>query len=98
MKYKIYHPSKNIDCTINLPYSKSISNRLLIIQAISKEKIQIKNLSNSDDTNSLKNALKSNSQTINIGAAGTAFRFLTSYLAIQKDKKFVFRYHAGEFN
>jgi len=78
-----------VNCEIDLPSSKSISNRLLIIQALCKQDFEIKNLSNSDDTNSLKNALNTTEERIDVGAAGTSFRFLTSYLATQKGKEFI---------
>ena len=89
MNYKISHPTKVVNCEIDLPSSKSISNRLLIIKALCKEKFLIKNLSESDDTILLKNALNSKEKTINVSHAGTSFRFLTSFLSIQKGKKFV---------
>ncbi|SVE08157.1 uncharacterized protein METZ01_LOCUS461011, partial [marine metagenome] len=87
MNYKISHPTKIIECEIDLPTSKSISNRVLIIQALCKKTFEIQNLSNSDDTISLKKAIDSNSSMIDVGLAGTAFRFLTSYLAILKNKE-----------
>ena len=58
MNYNISHPTKVVNCEIDLPSSKSISNRLLIIQALSENEFQINNLSNSDDTIYLKQALK----------------------------------------
>ena len=89
MNYKISHPSKIVNCKINLPSSKSISNRLLIIQALCNNKFTINNLSESDDTIALKKALHTNHNEINIGAAGTTFRFLASFLAIQRGKEFI---------
>ena len=89
MNYKISHPTKVVNCEIDLPSSKSISNRLLIIKALCKEKFLIKNLSESDDTILLKNALNSKEKTINVSHAGTSFRFLTSFLSIQKGKEFI---------
>ena len=89
MNYKISHPTKVVNCEIDLPSSKSISNRLLIIKALCKEKFLIKNLSESDDTILLKNALNSKEKTINVSHAGTSFRFLTSFLLIQKGEKFI---------
>ena len=84
MNYKISHPTKIINCEINLPSSKSISNRLLIIKSLCKEKIKIKNLSNSNDTQTLASALNLKNKIININHAGTSFRFLTSFLSLQK--------------
>jgi 3-phosphoshikimate 1-carboxyvinyltransferase len=86
MNYKISHPTKIINCEINLPSSKSISNRLLIIRALCDDDFDIINLSESNDTRFLKNALKSNKNEIYVGDAGTSFRFLTSFFAIQNNK------------
>ncbi len=89
MNYKVSHPTKVVECEINLPSSKSISNRLLIIQALCMENFKIENLSISDDTINLQKAISSKENTINIGDAGTSFRFLTSYLSIQKGQEFI---------
>ena len=89
MNYKISHPTKVVECEIDLPSSKSISNRLLIIQTVCKDSFTIENLSDSDDTKSLEKALNSTGKTIDIGAAGTSFRFLTSYLSTLVGKEFV---------
>jgi 3-phosphoshikimate 1-carboxyvinyltransferase len=72
---------------ITLNSSKSESNRLLIIQALSKEIINIKNLSNANDTIILKNLLNKNPNSIwNIEDAGTTMRFLTSFLSLKKNE------------
>ena len=89
MIYSISHPDKIINSTIELPSSKSISNRVLIIRALCKKKFKIHNLSESDDTKSLLNALQNLNNEINVGHAGTNFRFLTAYLSILKGKEFV---------
>ena len=89
MNYKISHPTKVVECEIDLPSSKSISNRLLIIKALCKDSFTIDNLSDSDDTKSLQKALNSTEEIIDIGAAGTSFRFLTSYLATLVGKEFI---------
>ena len=89
MNYKISHPSKIVNCDINLPSSKSISNRLLIIKALAKNDFKIKNLSNSNDTKILSQALNTLEKTININDAGTSFRFIISFLALQANKEFV---------
>ena len=74
--------------TIEISGSKSISNRLLILHQLFKN-IEIKNLSNSQDTQLLEKALNSNLETIDIHHAGTAMRFLTSYFSIQDGKTVV---------
>ncbi len=89
MNYKISHPTKIINCEIELPSSKSISNRLLIIQLLCKENFKIKNLSKSDDTQILKSGLNCQQNIIDVNHAGTSFRFLISFLAIQNNKQFI---------
>jgi 3-phosphoshikimate 1-carboxyvinyltransferase len=64
---------------VKLPLSKSESNRLLIIQALSKGSVNDENLSEARDTRLLHTALVSEDQEINIQDAGTAMRFLTAY-------------------
>ena len=80
MTYRITAP-KTTKATINLPASKSISNRALVIKALSAEEMPIHNLSDCDDTKVMVKALKEMPYTIDIKAAGTAMRFLTAYLA-----------------
>ena len=82
MSYEISAPAK-IQTTIQLPASKSISNRVLIIHALSNGVNIPSNLSDCDDTNVMIRALKEMPETIDIQAAGTAMRFLTAFLSIQ---------------
>ena len=73
------------DSTIYLNSSKSESNRLLIIKALSEKEITIKNLSKANDSVLLKNLLESENLVVwDAQDAGTSFRFLTSFLAIKK--------------
>lgn len=85
MNYKIEFPEV-IDCRAMLPASKSISNRALIINALSGEQSAIENVAHCDDTDVMIAALASKKDEINVGAAGTAMRFLTSYFAIQEGR------------
>jgi len=84
------HPSQEIKGTVQLTGSKSESNRALIIQALSKGTVKVENLSEAADTVTLKAALvkaqdtSTDLKTIDIGPAGTAMRFLTSYLNLIK--------------
>ena len=66
---------------IKLPSSKSISNRILIINALSYSAYPVKNLSDCDDSMVMNQVLESNTNRFNIGHAGTAMRFLTAYLS-----------------
>ena len=66
--------------------SKSEANRLLILQALYPG-IIIKNLSNSDDSQVMQQAIASTVEEVDIHHAGTAMRFLTSYFATRKGRK-----------
>ena len=81
MIYSIKNRDSNIKGVVHLPGSKSISNRLLIISALSGNRLVPKALSESDDTNVMLEILHSNSSIHNVGHAGTAMRFLTAYFA-----------------
>lgn len=80
MRYQISAPS-TVNASIQLPASKSISNRALIIHALSNGTEILSNLSDCDDTRVMVKALKDDSKLIDIMAAGTAMRFLTAYLS-----------------
>ena len=83
MIYAIQPPA-SIHAKINLPASKSISNRILILNALSKNNHPVENLSDSDDTQVLKEALlllQKGNTTFDVGAAGTSMRFLTAFLS-----------------
>ncbi len=81
MTYKITAPQQ-IDTSIKLPASKSISNRALIIHALSGGNIMPDNISECDDTDVVIKALETMPPVIDIKAAGTAMRFLTAYLSV----------------
>ena len=71
---------------INLNSSKSESNRLLIIQSLSKNKTNLSNISEANDTKLLRELIKSNSDSVwDARDAGTTMRFLLSYLSMMKD-------------
>lgn len=84
MNYHISHKTKTINAEITLAASKSLSNRALIIQALSSTPFKIHNLSTSKDTQLLNEALQTKSDTIDVGDSGTAFRFLTALLACKQ--------------
>lgn len=89
MNYLISKPTSPIQVEVKLPSSKSISNRLLIMSALSDNDLKLKNISDSDDAVAMKEALSSSSKTIDIGHAGTAMRFLTAFFAIKEDSEIV---------
>jgi 3-phosphoshikimate 1-carboxyvinyltransferase len=79
--------SKNISGTIELPGSKSESNRALIIDSLTGNQCSLINLSLSEDTLVMQKSLTSDASVIDTGNAGTVMRFLTAYFAaMSKDK------------
>lgn len=79
-------PSNIPDTPISLPASKSICNRVLTIVALSDGVGDVYNVSDCDDTNAIINAItmhQKGEKYINIGAAGTAMRFMTAMLALR---------------
>ena len=85
-QYKLtYLEGKVEDVEAGLPASKSIANRALVMAALCGAEKYLKNLSDCDDTQAVIRALSSASEEKNIGAAGTAMRFLTAYYAISSE-------------
>lgn len=82
MTTKALHvPATAVNLDIQLPSSKSISNRALILNALAYSPYDILNLSDCDDTRVTVKALNSDDTTFDIGAAGTSMRFLTAFLS-----------------
>ena len=96
--YEIKAPA-TLRATIKLPASKSISNRAILMTALARRNgdwneavRRLENLSDCDDTAVLLRALasleergaRSEELVIDIGAAGTAMRFLTAFLAVSE--------------
>ncbi|WP_352421023.1 3-phosphoshikimate 1-carboxyvinyltransferase [Proteiniphilum sp.] len=77
----IITPPGTLRTTIQLPASKSMSNRALILNALSMSPHPIRNLSDCEDTQVLIDVFNSQSNQFDIKAAGTAMRFLTAFLA-----------------
>lgn len=87
-QYLLTVPSQ-IQATVNLPASKSISNRALIIHALAQgvrgadDALALpSNLSDCDDTQVIVRALRQMPDVIDIKAAGTAMRFMTALLSV----------------
>lgn len=86
----ILHPNRIVKADISLSGSKSITNRLLILNGIYSS-LKIKNKSESHDTVVLENALKSRSNIKDIDHAGTAMRFLTAYYSSLENEETVLK-------
>ena len=86
MRHRLEKDHLDLIGRVRLPASKSISNRLLILNALAEKPGTIRNLSESDDTQVLLYAMEQPSEVIDIGHAGTAMRFLTAFLSIREGK------------
>lgn len=75
---------KNLTGTVQLPSSKSESNRALIINALTGFKSTLQNLSEARDTQTLQRLLSDIDAPVwDVLDAGTTMRFLTAYAALQ---------------
>ena len=66
----------------NLPSSKSISNRAIIIKALAGNSAQLLNLSDANDTQLMLRLISSKDQVLDVEDAGTTMRFLTAFKAV----------------
>ncbi|WP_295731101.1 3-phosphoshikimate 1-carboxyvinyltransferase [uncultured Muribaculum sp.] len=81
MDYRIFPPEELPEAIVGLPLSKSISNRVLIINALAGGAPMTCQVARCDDTDVMVSALESEDENLSVGAAGTAMRFLTAYFA-----------------
>ncbi|MEB2785759.1 3-phosphoshikimate 1-carboxyvinyltransferase [Algoriphagus persicinus] len=72
---------------IPLPSSKSESNRVLIIDALTEGKNNLSNLAEARDTQTMISLLKKNPPVYDVLDAGTTMRFLTAYAVITNQNK-----------
>lgn len=91
MKVKVTAPNEIRQCTIVLPPSKSIANRVLIMSALNgipPSKVLRQPMTElCDDIRVVVEMLQSEDSIVNVGAAGTAMRFATAFLAVSKGSK-----------
>ena len=83
---RLRHQSGNLNGKIQITGSKSESNRMLLLRALFPH-IELENLSNSDDTVSMKFGLESDNDLVDIGHAGTSMRFLTAYYSTLENQE-----------
>ncbi len=75
------HIPPRINAKINLPSSKSLSNRAMLLCALSGVGSSAERISSCDDSYVMWRALRERPETVDIMAAGTAMRFLTAFFA-----------------
>ncbi len=83
MIYKISLRNKTVNCEVELPMSKSISNRLIILYNLYKHKYIIDQIADSNDSIRLNNLIKSQEKKLDVEDSGASLRFLISYFSIQ---------------
>ena len=83
MIYKISSRNKTVNCEVELPMSKSISNRLIILYNLYKHKYIIDQIADSNDSIRLNNLIKSQEKKLDVEDSGASLRFLISYFSIQ---------------
>lgn len=83
MTFLVSKEDRNLAGDIILDGSKSISNRALLIRALCEDHFEIDHLSTSDDSKAMLSLLGTDESELDAGPAGTTFRFLTAYLALQ---------------
>lgn len=76
-------PAGLLSGEVNLPASKSVSNRVLIIRALCDEEFPLENLSEADDTRHLLSCLEQGLENERCGDGGTTFRLLLALRACQ---------------
>jgi 3-phosphoshikimate 1-carboxyvinyltransferase len=74
---------------LQLSSSKSISNRALILKALSGNQAAVGNLSDARDTQLMNRLVGSSDKIIDVLDAGTTMRFLTAYFAITGKNKII---------
>lgn len=81
MRYHLSYSGNKLSGTVTLPVSKSISSRLLIINAIGNLGLDMTSISMAKDTQTLNELLSVNADEYNVLDGGTTARFFTAYLA-----------------
>jgi 3-phosphoshikimate 1-carboxyvinyltransferase len=83
MRVRVVSPSR-VTGNVVLPSSKSISNRVLVMNALAGNKALPDNVSDCDDTRVMVEWMKSGLDIVDVGAAGTAMRFSTALLSVRE--------------
>ena len=76
-------PPTSLNGNVEIPTSKSIANRSIVIDALSNNTSTFQGAVNCDDVAVMLNGIKGETYELDIMASGTAMRFLTAYWSIQ---------------
>lgn len=82
-------PERPIDAVIDLPRSKSVANRLLLLAALAGDLSVVKDPGEAEDTRLLRNLLRDRPRVMHCGMGGTVFRFLLAWAAVRGGKEHI---------
>jgi 3-phosphoshikimate 1-carboxyvinyltransferase len=85
----ITRPDRPIDAVIELPRSKSVANRLLLLAALAGDMAVVKDPGDAEDTRLLRNLLRDRPRVLHCGMGGTVFRFLLAWAAVREGKEHI---------
>ncbi|MBX2972899.1 MAG: hypothetical protein KF797_07345 [Flavobacteriales bacterium] len=83
----VRRPAHPLHATIDLPRSKSVSNRALVIASLLGDLSLVSDLSDGDDTRVMLELLRDRPHTMDCGAGGTTFRFLLAWASVQEGEE-----------
>lgn len=83
----IRRPERAVDVEVELPRSKSIANRALIIASLAGDLSCVKQRGDADDTRILHELLTERPRIMHCGLGGTTFRFLLAWACVQKGEE-----------
>ncbi|HNK43093.1 MAG TPA: hypothetical protein PL002_18025, partial [Flavobacteriales bacterium] len=85
----ITRPERPIDAVIDLPRSKSVANRLLILASLAGDPGAVKEPGSAEDTRLLRNLLRDRPRVMHCGMGGTVFRFLLAWAAVREGREHI---------
>lgn len=85
----LYKKSSITGVVKNLPASKSISNRVIVLDALAGGGSYLINLSEANDTRLMKQLIRSDNAVLDVEDAGTTMRFLTAFCSITGRNKVI---------
>lgn len=85
----ITRPERPINAVIDLPRSKSVANRLLVLAALAGDIGTVKDTGDAEDTRILRNLLRDRPRVLHCGMGGTVFRFLLGWAAVREGKEHI---------
>ncbi len=85
----ITRPERPIDVAVDLPRSKSVANRMLVLASLAGDIGTVKDTGEAEDTRLLRNLLRDRPRVMHCGMGGTVFRFLLAWAAVREGKEHI---------